>query len=357
MMKIWIDILTPKQVLFLGPLATRLEKAGHEVFITTRRYREVNQLLEMKGYDAKVVGEHGGASLFKKLRANALRTAWLAKLIKKTKPSVSVSFSSPEAARVAFGLLIPHYCVSDSPHAVSVSKLSIPLSERLFTPWVVPKGAWASYSISKNRIITYRAIDPAVWIKGMKPSDKVLEELNLHKDKPIVTVRPEETCAAYLLNRGVAEKSITEEVVQNLLRINEDLQVVVVGRYDGEFANRWRKLGKRVISIESVIDGPSLVAQSSLFIGAGGTMTAEAALLGVPTVSIYPSKPTFVEKYLMNVGLIYRSLDSKRIVSVSAKMMTDEQFLKKCRSKSQRLLKKMEDPITVIARHVAKHER
>jgi len=356
-MKIWIDILTPKQVLFLGALATRLERAGHGVFITTRSYREVNQLLKMKGYSAKVVGEHGGASVFKKLRANALRTAWLAKLIKKTKPSMSISFSSPEAARVAFGLLIPHYCVSDSPHAVAVSKLSIPLSERLFTPWIVPKGAWASYSISKNRIITYKAIDPAVWIKGLKPSDKVLEDLNLDKDKPIITVRPEETCAAYLLNRDVAERSITEEVIQNLLRMNGDLQVVVVGRYGGDSVNRWRKLGKRVTSTMSVIDGPSLVAQSSLFVGAGGTMTAEAALLGVPTISIYPSKPTIVEKYLINAGLVYRSLDPKRIVSVSAKMMVDEEFLKKCRSKSQRLLKNMEDPIALIARHLAKLEK
>ncbi len=355
-MKVWIDVLTPKQALFLGPLATRLEKTGHEIILTTRRYREVNQMLEMKGYKAEIVGEHGGASLFRKLRASTLRIALLARLVEKTKPSLAVSFSSPEASRVAYGLSIPHYCVSDSPHAIAVSRLSVPFSKRLFTPWVIPRNAWRKFGISSSDIITYRALDPVVWVRGIRPSRRILEELNLDENKPIVTIRPEEKHAAYLLGVNRAERSVTENVVRDLLGMNEDLQIVIVGRYGRESTRKWHKFGTRVKVSESIIDGPSLVAHSSLFVGAGGTMTAEAALLGTPAISIYPGEPTIVEKFLIRVGLVYRSLDSRRLANACTKMMYDEYFLKKYRRTSHRLLKNMEDPIAIIVKHLTESE-
>ncbi|MEM2777002.1 MAG: DUF354 domain-containing protein, partial [Candidatus Bathyarchaeia archaeon] len=72
-MKVWIDILTPKQALFFMELSSKFEEQGHQVITTTRRYREVNQLLSIKGLKAKVIGEHGGRKLFKKLISSAER--------------------------------------------------------------------------------------------------------------------------------------------------------------------------------------------------------------------------------------------------------------------------------------------
>jgi len=83
--KVWVDFLTPKQVYLLGVLCERLESAGHEVFKTTRKYREVNEALERKGIEAMIVGGHGGASLIGKLIASADRIAELAKTVSKRK--------------------------------------------------------------------------------------------------------------------------------------------------------------------------------------------------------------------------------------------------------------------------------
>jgi len=233
----------------------------------------------------------------------------------------------------------------------------VPLSKRLFTPWIIPKDVWTRFGISNERIITYRAIDPVVWIRGFRPNERVLKELNLKKDNPIVTVRPEETYAAYMLQENVGQRSVTEDVVQNLLKFGKDLQIVIVGRYDKEFVNKWRRFGRQVRVTKSIIDGPSLVAHSSLFIGAGGTMTAEAALLGVPTVSIYPGQPTFIEEYLIKIGLIHRSLNPRRLTSASIKMMSDVNFLRKHRAMSKRFLRSMEDPIAKIVSSLERLER
>jgi len=195
-----------------------------------------------------------------------------------------------------------------------------------------------------------------VWVKGLKPSKSVLEELQLERGKPIVVVRPEESYAAYLLQEKYSKRSITENVIRNLSRARGEIQIVIVGRYSQEQIRRCEGFGKQVKVAGSVIDGPSLVAQSSLFIGAGGTMTAEAALLGVPTISIYPGEPTFVEKYLTKVGLVYKSLDPRRAVDASTKMMSDVHFQKRYRRSSKRFLKSMEDPIAVIYKSLTKLE-
>ena len=133
-----IDVLTPKQVLFFEKIIKMLEDLDVEVLVTSRRYREVDQLLELKKLKTYVVGSHGGKSLEKKLVSSSQRILKLTKLLHKIKPNVSVSHSSPETARVSFGLGIPHLCVNDSPHSEAVARLTVPLSKKLLTPSIIP---------------------------------------------------------------------------------------------------------------------------------------------------------------------------------------------------------------------------
>src|SRR5881396_2254803 len=127
-MKIWIEVLTPKQALFCEPLYHALRREGHEALITTRVYREAEQTLKLKKLRFSVVGSHGGGTAFGKLTASAERITKLANLIQNWKPNVAVSFSSVEASRVAFGLGIPHVAANDSPHSWMVARLTIPLT-------------------------------------------------------------------------------------------------------------------------------------------------------------------------------------------------------------------------------------
>jgi predicted glycosyltransferase len=343
-MKVWIDILTPKQALFFMNLSLKLEKQGHQVIRTSRHYREVNQLLRIKGLKTKVIGEHGGKNLYKKLVLSAERVVGLATLIKRIVPDIAISFSSIEASRVAFGLSIPHYCVSDSPHAEAASKLTIPLSKKLFTPFIIPKKAWIKYGISKENIIHYRALDPITWLKNFKLDENILLKLNLEKDKPIVTVRPEESFAAYLLNK----KSVINETI-HLLSKKIDAQIVILPRYQ-EQMNFLRKefKEKNVKVISKVVDGASLLALSSVFIGAGGTMNAEAALIGTPTISCFPSKPTYIEKFLIKQNLIKRSLNPETIVKLTLKFIEDKNIKDGILRRAKKLTSIMEDPTEVI---------
>jgi len=351
-LKVWLDILTPKQANLFAELHDRLNDKGCRVLVTTRHYREVNELLELRKVKASKVGRHGGANLKDKLLESSKRITALAEVVEDFSPDVAISFSSPEAARVAFGLGISHYCISDSPHAEAVSRLTIPLSEKLFTPWIIPSYAWNRYGIRPRDIVRYRALDPIVWITS-KNAPKSLDELKMDSAKPIVVIRTSEEFAAYLSDRSAARISTTMDIIANILdKSNGELQLVVLPRYDEQGERLRKRFGARIIVPQHVIDGVSLLRESTVFIGGGGTMSAEAALLGVPVISHYPGNRTFVEKFLVKYGLIERILDPGRIAHRTIGISKSREFREYYRRKSSKLVQTMEDPIRIILQRI-----
>jgi len=353
-LKVWLDVLTPKQANLFAGLHDRLNAKGCKVLVTTRHYREVNELLELRKLKTSKIGRHGGAHLKDKLLESSKRVTGLVDLVGDYSPDMVISFSSPEAARVAFGLGIPHYCVSDSPHAEAVCKLTIPLSEKLFSPWVIPAYAWNRYGIRSRDVVRYRALDPIVWINS-KNDPKSLDGLNLDFTKPIVVIRTSEEFAAYLSDRSAARISTTMDIVANILdKSNGELQLVVLPRYDEQGERLRKRFGTRIIVPQHVIDGVSLLRASTVFIGGGGTMSAEAALLGVPVISCYPGDQTFVEKFLVRYGLIERILDPGRIAHRTIGISKSRDFRDYYQKKSSKLRQTMEDPIRIIIQRILK---
>jgi len=355
-MKVWVDILTPKQVLFMGELSRRLEAKAHTVLRTTRKYREVNELLELKGINATVVGKHGGASLKGKLTASSQRITELASIVEKFKPDLSIGFASPEAARTAFGLGVSHYTINDSPHSEAVALLTIPLSKKLFSPKIIPLEAWSKLGAGPEKIVQYDALDPIVWLREFHPNSGILEELGLDNTIPIVVIRAEEAFASYLLGRVPEEGSVVIPIINSLIkRLREQVQIVFLPRYQEQVKIVKKEFHKRVIVPEKVIDGSNLLHFSSVFIGCGGTMTAEAALMGIPTITCYPGESTFVDKYLVRNRLSYRLTDPEDVTKKTVQILENaEEYRKKFQKRAKTLTSKMEDPLEVIMETIEK---
>jgi len=354
-MKVWLDILTPKQANFLGELQHRLEAVGIKTFTTTREYREVNELLQLKGLKAVGVGKHGGEKLTDKLIQSSNRVSALAKIVEEQGIDAAISFSSPEAARVAFGLKVPHYCVSDSPHAEAVSKLTVPLSQKLFTPWIIPVHAWTRYGVKPRDLVKYRALDPIAWLPHYKSDPKVLDLLKLDATKPIIVVRTPEEYASYLSDRNRSIAGNVTETVAKLVDVSgNSSQIVILPRYETQGERFQKRFGNRITVSRHVIDAISLMRVSSVFLGGGGTMTAEASLLGVPVISYYPGDATFVEKFLINYGLVERILDPGRIAQRANAICKSQDFREFYQRKSGKLVGGMEDPIRTIVQKIFK---
>lgn len=348
-LKIVIDILTPKQCMMFQVLHTELLERGHQVLMTTRSYREVDEIITRRGIEAIAVGRHGGKSLRSKLLESVNRISGLISIYEEFNPDIVVSFSSPEAARVSFGLGIPHLCISDSPHAEAVMKLTIPLSDTLMTPWMIPEEAWAGYGISPEYIIRYNALDPWAWLKDFKPDLGILDELGINPEKPVITIRSAEIFAAYLLKTN-REESAIKNLIHGLVELDQEVQIVVIPRYLEQVSALGRFYGGEVIVPDKAVDGPSLLYFSDLFIGAGGTMSAEAAILGVPTISCYPGNPTLVELFLIEHGLNERETNIESLIERASELLVDRKSQREAQKERARvLIKDFEDPVKGIS--------
>ncbi|MGQ9691107.1 MAG: DUF354 domain-containing protein [Thermoproteota archaeon] len=341
--RIMIDILTPKQALLFGKVRERLEKRC-KVWITSRRYIELNNIFKLSQLRPIIMGEHGGGDPYGKLRSYISRINQLSKFVKNISPDLVLSFSSPEAARVAFGLGIRHVSVNDSPHSEYVARLTIPLSCKLLTPKIVGKDVWLRYGIERRNIVVYSSLDPVAWLKDFTPDKSVLDKYALYKGEYIV-YRPEEYRASYLNVRKLTIKTVSEIYHKEIASM--DLKLVIVPRYEKEAYSRLLGKNRGLVILDHGEDTRSILFYSRGFIGAGGTMNAEASLLGVPTISLSPSN-IIVEKYLVRKGLLSKASNKEELRRWLKKTVA-QSFDEGIRASCLRKIRRMEDPAKRIA--------
>ena len=343
-MRAWFDVLTPKQVLFFKPVMDSLKDSGAEVLATSRRYREVGPLAERAGLKLEYVGDRGHRGHEDQLLAATRRQEELIPLVREFKPQVAVSIASAVCARIAFGLRVRHVAVNDSPHSEVAGRLSIPLSYHLLCPWVIPYRAWEPFGIRKAQVTTYRALDPAAWLKR-DPIPGPIPDLD--PGRKTITVRLQESDAPYLAESNM---NWIDDVLESLLGAFPDSNLVALCRYDYQVEEVRAKFGSRVIVPGEVVSGHDLLAETDLFVGMGGTMNAEAALMGVPTISAFQGA-LYTDRYLQSVGLLGKALTSSVLVS-QAKRLLAGSFRERYAKKARRILDSMEDPVPKIAGYI-----
>lgn len=316
--------------MFFGRAVSQLEMTGHEVMCTSRDYREVVLLAKERGLDMKIIGKHGGKRRADKLLASVMRTEKLTNIVMDFSPDIAISFASPEATRVAYGLGIIQTTFNDSPHSEAVGRLTVPLADKLMCPWVIPYTSWTRMGIEKRNITRYRALDPAAWLKH--------EKLDGQKKDRII-IRLEESSASYLVDNNTSSMELVDSIISILTRM---APVTILCRYQEQIDEMKKRYGDLVYG--DVFIGMDILKEARLFIGAGGTMTAEAALMGVPTISIAPMKYD-VENYLMRTGLVSRAQNKDQLLDQSKKLLYDGA---RHREKASKLLASMEDPTDYI---------
>ncbi|MBI3858660.1 MAG: DUF354 domain-containing protein [Thaumarchaeota archaeon] len=340
-MKVWFDVLTPKQVLFFKPIVDSLEGSGAEVLVTSRRYREVEGMAEIAGLDMRYVGERGEKGRMEQFLAATRRQADLIPVVAEFAPEVAVSIASAVCARVAFGMGVRHVAVNDSPHSETAGRLSIPLSHRLLCPWVIPYSAWSRFGIAKEQVSRYRALDPAVWLKR-KPVNGPIPKLP--SGRKTVVVRIEESDAPYLAG---TDSSWADAVLGGLAEGLPGCNLVVLTRYVHQLEEVKRRHGSKFIVPDRVVDGRRLLEASDLFVGMGGTMTAEAALTGVPAISAFQGSYV-IEDYLVSAGLAVKAKGVKALLNDAKRLLSDS-FKAGFAKKAARALDRMEDPVPRIS--------
>jgi hypothetical protein len=340
-LKIWIDILTPKQLLFSEPIIEKLRKK-HDLLCTSRDYDEVSKLAKVRNFDLIFVGKHGGNDKKTKLMASIDRMGKMSRKIEVFSPDLAISYCSPEAARISFGLGIKHIAFCDSPHANAVMRLTLPLIQKLLIPHVIPKNEFSRYGIDKKNIISYKAIDAVVTIKRKIDQNESLPFKN-NKRKNIL-IRIEEEEASY-----TSKSSKIIPIIKKIVNHYNNENIVILGRYAKQIQNLQKIVGKKAKIVKMSFDGKHLLNNTDIFIGSGGTMTAESALMGIPTIS-YNAVPNIVEKFLVKKHLVKRETNADRISDYIRE--TFESTNKINQNRAKKIVRQMEDPIQKLMKTI-----
>jgi predicted glycosyltransferase len=153
-----------------------------------------------------------------------------------------------------------------------------------------------------------------VYLAGFTPLPGVRERLGIAADQRLVTFRPIAHHAVYTDPDG---DGLQQRLVEHLA-VEPDVCLLVLPRTEGQ-RREYASLAARLPAVrvlDQMIDGPSLICASDLVVCGGGTMLREAAVLGVPAVSVFSGPLGAIDRSLVREGratLVRSDEDIRRI--------------------------------------------
>src|SRR3990170_6218347 len=133
-MKVWVDLTASAHVLVFRSLVRLLRERGAKVEITTREYGQTQQLTELHGLHAEVIGRHGGRSTIGKARAELARVSTLRRWARGRNFDLALAHGSHDLTLTARTLRIPSATTFDYEFAWLQHQLGCRAATRVVVP-------------------------------------------------------------------------------------------------------------------------------------------------------------------------------------------------------------------------------
>jgi predicted glycosyltransferase len=297
---IWFDFDNSPHVPLYRPILTELGNRGVETFVTSRAHAQVQDLLQLWNIPHFSVGGHGGKSKWKKI-ANLIQRAHGLTRAAKEKPIIlSVSHNCRTHMLASKWLGIRYLGMDD--YEYSEQRLANLLADYVLLPICIPDERIAAAGLELKKVIRYEGFKEQIYLKDFIPQSGLRKSIGVAESAILVTMRPPSTTAHYH-----SEKS--ERLFRRCLDHFSSFRntyCIIVNRTAAE-----RRLVPEELLhqgkagwLPHAVDGLQLLWQSDLVVGGGGTMNREAALLGVPTISIFTGRRPAVDEQLESEGAL-----------------------------------------------------
>lgn len=294
---IWFDAASPPQVLWFSGVANALIERGLKLFITARSHADTAELAQqfLPGLHAVVEGHDPGTNL-RKLAAIARRSSALRAVLKEHVPLdelIAVSHNSYAQIVAARTLGIPVLTSMDFEGQMA-NHIAFRIANRVLLPEAFPEDVAKRQGASERKLRRYSGVKEALyvgsWVDARAPDGS--------DGDPVAVLRPEADFATYQEGPNPLFPLVVEYLVEAGVRV----KVLPRGPEQRmRLSQRWQG---NVEIMGLPVHGPELLRTVDLFVGAGGTMTREAAVLGTPSYSIYQGESPAVDRYLEARGIL-----------------------------------------------------
>jgi predicted glycosyltransferase len=293
-MKIWFDLSNSPHINMFHDMIRELEQRGHTIIITSRPLANTIELLDQRGLKHTVVGEHYGKNLFRKIFGYPIRVWQLRNFLKPLKPDLAISQSSFHSPVVARLLGIPSIYTNDNEHAMG-NKPAFICANTILIPENLAIDKVARMGVSAKKVMQYPGVKEGIylWQKG----EMIWRMRKPSGEKPAIYIRPEPQTAQYYKGK----QNFLDETI---MALQERCTITVLPRTKEQTAHYQQSMFKFVQVPEKPLSFDEIAMQCSLFIGAGGSMTREMAILGIPTISVYQDALLDVDAYLLSQKLM-----------------------------------------------------
>lgn len=293
-MRVWFDAPSAGDLLFLEPAAARAGRR-HEVLFTVSGDPAALAAGRIRGIDARRAGRRpppaaaaggraGGSRAARRasLEARVSRLGALSRTASRFGPDLVVSASSVEAARVAFGLGVPHVAFGlDEPPDDEIVRLTAPLVQKMIVPRRAAAAPFTRRGLAASDLLRFDGTAASVTAarRPAAPSGgAALRGLETAVPRGAVLARPPARGGARWA-RAVAGAARSAARGSSA----PPPGIAVVAR-PGQAAGLRAALGPaaRIIP-EWRYDGMLLIGRCGALVGAAGSaMAEEASLSGVP---------------------------------------------------------------------------
>lgn len=292
-MKIWFDISNSPHVnLFAAMIRDLMQE--HEVVITCRPLANTVDLLELHKFKYTVVGRHYGGKIFSKLSGYPVRVLQLINYLKKHKPDIGITQSTFTTTIAAWMTGIPSIYMNDNEHAMG-NIPSFIFASKILVPEFLDRRKLIRQCARDSKIIQYPGVKEGIYLWNDPISYK-------NQDARMIYVRPEPWVAQYY-------KGAVNFLDDLLLFLKDKSKVVLLPRGKDQAVHYEQDKFRGIEVLNKPLSLREIASQCSLFIGAGGTMTREMAVLGIPTISVYQDELLDVDQYLIDKGLMIHKPD------------------------------------------------
>jgi uncharacterized protein len=339
-MRILVDVGHPAHVHFFRHAIGEWKKHGHQVEITARGKSYVTELLDYFGLKYELVSRERRGALLPLLLTFVIHTFGIVRIARKFRPNLILSISSPMAAWAAAMSGIRHVTFDDTEHARFEHMLYVPWTKRIYTP----AGFTKDFGDKQVRYPGYHEL-AYLHPNWFKPDSSCLTEFGILPGESFFVVRLVSWKASHDLGH---HGFLSEE--------------------SGALIEFLKKYGKVIISSEaksnSYISGKSgvihpakmhnLLSYATLYVGEGGTMATEAALLGVPSIFVSTLSAGNWQELEHNYGLMFSFQDSASALSKIKELLANPNLKQEWTEKRDRLLANKIDVTNFVVDEIEK---
>lgn len=324
-MRVMVGVGHPKHVHFWKNIIRNLENNGHEVKIVAKAKDITLYLLDVYGFDYKVVGKNynGLAKKAYGLIENDLRSL---KIAREFKPDI-LAMGTPYLAQVSTIIRRPHIALLDTEHATHAYQLTRPFTDVICTPSCLKRKINPRKHMPFDGYLELAYLHPNYF----KPDQTVLEDLELSKDEKFIVLR----FVSWSASHDVGQHGFIDG--QEMVNKLEDYGVVFITSEQklSKFYEKYR------INVppERMHD---LLYHATMYVGEGAAMASEAAILGTPAIYVNTLRLGYLDEEEKEYQLVYNFSNPKiaqeQAFNKAVELLEDDNLKDKWKKKREKLL-------------------